>query len=176
MTAQLTLAQYHEMIRQGKFRPGERVELIAGRLHPMSPKGTRHSECCRRLLHLLPPLLPPNTLLQCQDPITLLGDSEPEPDMAIVKNDVYLQRHPTPAEILLVIEIADTSLEYDRTIKAPLYAQGGIPTYWLVNLVDNQLEVFSQPGPHGYQQQTIYTPDQTVPVFETAIPCADFLP
>ncbi|MCS7292190.1 MAG: Uma2 family endonuclease [Gloeomargarita sp. SKYBB_i_bin120] len=176
MATRLTLTQYHEMIRQGKFTPGERVELIAGQLHPMPPKGTRHAVCCTQLLRLLIPLLPAGLLLRCQDPITLPGDNEPEPDIAIVKHDVYLQRHPTPAEILLVIEIADTLLEYDRSIKAPLYAQAGIPTYWLVNLVDNQLEVFSQPIPSGYQQKTIYNRTQVVPFFTTLIACADFLP
>ncbi len=161
-TPLLTLAEYHRLAAQGNFTAHERVELIAGHLQSMSPKGTRHTVCCMNLLQLLIPHLPQDWILRCQDPITLPGESEPEPDGVIVQTGNYLAAHPTPKDIILIIEIADTSLAYDRDIKAPLYAQAGIGNYWLINLVANQLEIYTEPNQFGYQSHVIYQPNQTI--------------
>lgn len=96
-----------------------------------------------------------------------LGDSEPVPNLSIVAGDIeeYAWAHPTHA--LLVVEIADTSVAYDQTVKALLYVQAGIPEYWIVNLEARQLEVYRDPTPQGYQTVRHYTPDETVrPLFE----------
>lgn len=98
----LTLAEYHHRIAQGDFVPGEWVELIAGQLKSMSPKGTRHTVCCMNLLQLLIPRLLQDWMLRRQDPITLPGESEPEPDGVIVQTGNYLAAHPTPKDIILI--------------------------------------------------------------------------
>ncbi|APB33760.1 Uncharacterized protein conserved in cyanobacteria [Gloeomargarita lithophora Alchichica-D10] len=174
----LTLTQYHRLIAEGYFPPDERVELIAGQLQFMSPQGTRHTVCCMNLLQLLIPRLPTEWRLRCQDPITLLDESEPEPDMVIVKTGNYLTAHPTPGDIILIIEIADTSLAYDREIKAMLYAQAGISNYWLINLVDNQLEVFTKPHQKGYPSPAIHRPEQVISLPNTTVnfPLAPLFP
>lgn len=114
----------------------------------MAAKGTAHEGCLRRLLRILPKIVGDRATLQCQSPITIALDSEPEPDLAIVKNreDDYASAPPTPADTLLVIEVADSSLEYDRTVKLSLYAEAKIPHYWLFNVSDRTLEVYSEPA------------------------------
>lgn len=114
----------------------------------MAAKGAAYETCITRLLRVLPPILGNRATLRCQAPITLGFDGEPEPDFAIVHNqdDDYESAHPTPVETLLVIEVADSSLEYDRTVKGSLYAEAMIPHYWLFNVTDRILEVYSKPA------------------------------
>lgn len=164
-----SVSEYHRLFELGFFGEDERVELIRGDIIQMVAKGTRHVVCCTRLNKQLSILLVGKAVLRCQDPINLLPDSEPEPDFAIVKlkDDEYLSGHPSPEDIILVIEIADSTLSYDQTIKLPLYAESGIKHYWIFNLLDNQLETYSQPyqkaiDKFDYLQKIIYLPNQTV--------------
>ncbi|WJI29966.1 Uma2 family endonuclease [Thermosynechococcus sp. B3] len=143
-----TVQDYHRLLELGFLREDDHIELIRGELVRMAAKGTAHESCLRRLLRILPKIVGDRATLQCQSPITIALDGEPEPDVAIVKNqeDDYASAHPTPADTLLVIEVADSSLEYDRTVKLSLYAEAKIPYYWLFNVSDRTLEVYSEPA------------------------------
>ena len=164
-----TTDEYHCLTELGFFTEDSRVELIWGEIVQMAAKGTSHTVCCSKLIRELSRLLASRAILRCQDPIILSSESEPEPDFAIVKNrdDEYLSRHPTPEEIILVIEIADSSLNYDREVKLPLYAEAGIANYWIFNLIENQLETHQNiyqkcQENFAYSQQQIFLPHQTI--------------
>jgi Uma2 family endonuclease len=165
-----TIEEYHRLAELGFFSQSDRLELIRGEIIEMSPKGTAHVTCCRNLLIELAVLIAGKAKLQCQDPIIIPhNNSEPEPDFAIVrqKDNNYLDRHPQPEDILLVIEIADSTLKYDREIKLPLYAEASIQDYWLFNLVENYLEAYKNPyqssqGNYGYQMNQICLPNQCI--------------
>jgi Uma2 family endonuclease len=168
-----TVKEYHLLEDLGFFTEDDRVELINGEIIQMSPKGTPHTTCSRNLLRELAALVAGQAELQCQDPISLPSKSEPEPDFAIVKKraDNYLSGHPKPSDILLIIEIADSSLQYDQEEKLPLYAAAGISDYWIFNLVDNHLEAYSEPlqelqGKFGYRVKRIILANETV-----TLPC-----
>ena len=146
-----SIAEYHRLAELGFFESDNRFELIRGEIIKMAAKGRFHSVCNSLLLRELYPLLGKLAMLRGQEPIILSDDSEPEPDVAIARNcsDNYLSSHPEPADILLVIEVSDSTLKYDRTTKLSLYAESGISDYWIFNLVDIQLEMHSEP----YQKQ-----------------------
>ncbi|MEG4587738.1 Uma2 family endonuclease [Microcoleus sp. MOSTC5] len=164
-----SIAEYHRLGELGFFAPDERVELIRGEIIIMAAKGRLHSFCNSLLVEELIILLARRARVRAQEPIILSEDSEPEPDVVIAGNraDRYLSSHPEPADILLVIEVADSTLKYDRTTKLSLYAETGISNYWIFNLVDNQLEMYSEPyqkqnGSYNYQLQRVVLPNLTV--------------
>ncbi len=163
-----TIAEYHRLTEIGFFAEDDRVELIRGEINWMAAKGTAHTVCCRNLLRELAALVVGYAELQCQDPIALPSGSEPEPDFAIVRqrSDNYRSGHPTPDDILLVIEIADSSLDYDREVKRSLYAEAGIPHYWIFNLSEQCLEAYSEPYQNGatfnYAVRRISLPNGTI--------------
>ena len=172
-----TIDEYHRLIELGFFSEGERIELIRGELIQMAAKGTFHSVCSSILSRQLDRLLGDKAVIRGQDPITLLNNSEPEPDIVIAmgKDEDYLAHHPYVEDILLVIEISDTILEYDQTTKLTLYAEAGINHYWIVNLQARQLECYSQPyqdvrGKFNYLSKQICLSNQsvTIPGFEGA--------
>lgn len=156
---QLNLDQYHEMIRDGILPEGSPIELIDGFLihkdrgtkdsKPMG-HGPRHALVVKQLQQLLSRIANAGRWhLSVQLPVTLTNISEPEPDLAVIRGRPadYATRHPGPGDILLLVEVADTSLTYDRTTKLKLYASVGVPRYWIVNLSDNVVEVFEEPRP-----------------------------
>ncbi|MEG4854853.1 Uma2 family endonuclease [Microcoleus sp. B5-D4] len=164
-----SIAEYHRLGELGFFAPDDRVELIRGEIIIMAAKGRLHSFCNSLLVQELIILLARRALVRAQEPIILSDDSEPEPDVVIARNraDRYFSSHPQPAEILLVIEVSDSTLKYDRTTKLSLYAETGISNYWIFNLVDIQLEMHSEPyqkqnGSYSYQLQRVVLPNQTV--------------
>jgi Uma2 family endonuclease len=168
-TRRFTLEEYHRLTEIGFFHEDERVELIRGEVIQMAAKGTAHTTCCSNLLRELAKLVANRAELRCQDPITLPSGSEPEPDFVIVRStdDNYLSAHPTPQDVLLVIEIADSSLNYDREVKIPLYAEAGIQYYWIFNLVAQHLESYGEPyqelaGNFAYSVKRIFLPHQIV--------------
>jgi Uma2 family endonuclease len=163
------IAEYHRLAELGFFGEDDRVELIKGEIFQMAAKGKSHSTCNRRSIRELSKLLGNRATLQSQDPIVILDNSEPEPDIAILRNrpDDYSSAHPSAADILLLIEISDSSLKYDQEVKLPLYAEAGIPDYWIFNLVDNYLECYSEPykdsqGKFGYRRKLILLPNESV--------------
>ena len=165
-----SLEEYHWLIEHGFFHEDERVELIQGVLYQMSPKGLRHAACLTKLLRLLPAMIGDRAWIRAQDPITLLeSNSEPEPDLVLAapRESGYLDHHPYPADVLLVVEIAHSSVEYDRRVKVPLFAAAGIVEYWLVNLREDRIEVYREPsGPTAevaeYRQHTVYGAEDVV--------------
>ncbi|MBR8834618.1 MAG: Uma2 family endonuclease [Stigonema ocellatum SAG 48.90 = DSM 106950] len=157
-----TLAEYHRLIELGFLTQDDRLELIRGQLMQMAAKGTRHSVCNTKLFHELDRLVGDKAVVRGQEPIILPTDSEPEPDVAIARGqaDDYLLSHPQPENILLVIEVSDSTLDYDQNTKLALYAEDGISDYWIINLVANQLERYCQPyqdaqGKFGYRTKQI---------------------
>jgi Uma2 family endonuclease len=164
-----TLDEYHKLTELGFFHEDDHIELINGEIIEMVSKGTAHETCLRKLWKELPKLLGDRATLQSQAPITLPPNSEPEPDFAIVQNrfDDYLSAHPKPADVLLVMEVADSSLNYDQDVKIPLYAKTGISDYWIFNLFDNYLECYSETyqdnqDKHGYLNKRIVLPNQVI--------------
>ncbi|MEH2379680.1 MAG: Uma2 family endonuclease [Nostoc sp.] len=164
-----TIAEYHRLAELGFFEENDRVELIKGEIIQMAAKGTPHSVCQTRLDRELYKLVGDRATLRGQQPITLSNNSEPEPDKVIAKNrdDDYLANHRSPSDILLLIEIADSSLKYDQEQKLPIYAEADISDYWIFNLVDYYLECYSEPyqalqGKFGYRRKFIYLPNESV--------------
>jgi Uma2 family endonuclease len=165
----ITVRQYHAMIDAGVFAEDEAVELLEGWLfHKMAKKAT-HSVATRALRKRLEKLLPPDWDVDSQEPITTL-DSEPEPDVFVVRAGLLenKQRHPKPKEVGLVVEVSQGTLARDRGIKKRIYARARVPAYWIVNLVDNQIEVYTDPtGPAkqaDYRHCQIYKLGQSVPL------------
>ncbi len=159
-----TLEEYHRLIDLGFFVTGDRVELIYGDLIEMVAKNTAHVLCCRRLLQQLPAQLASQGVIQCQDPIILPSASEPEPDFAVLQPLIGDDK-PRASDILLLIEVSDSSINYDRAVKGPLYAEALIPYYWIFNVLDKQVECLSQPqqvgsGQWAYGLQQIVLPNQ----------------
>src|SRR5688572_31775691 len=151
----LTVDQYHELIRSGKLTDDDPVELLEGILVFKMPKKTPHATATRMARRAIEPLLPQGWFYDSQEPITL-ADGEPEPDGAVVRGRFqdYAAAHPGPGDVAVVIEIADSSLERDRGIKLRSYARAGIPTYLIINLVERQVELFSEPDPAAQPQPT----------------------
>jgi Uma2 family endonuclease len=156
----LTVDDYHRMIETGIIHEGEHIELISGQIFNMAAKGTRHTVANTELVSELLLLLGRRAKVRCQDPITLPNNSEPEPDVVIarLREDNYTNSHPAPADIILVVEVADSTLSFDRNTKAPLYAAAGISEYWIVNLVEDRLEIYSQPEGSIYTNTQIILP------------------
>lgn len=148
----------------GIIAPGCRVELINGEIIEMSPIKSPHAGTVKLLNRLLGKLLGDDVVISVQDPVELGIYSEPEPDLAILKyrEDLYIHSHPQPSDVLLIIEVADSSLEKDREIKLPLYAAAGIGETWIVNLRDQQIEVSTEPTSKGYSNNHIYRKGDTI--------------
>ena len=157
MAAQLerrlfTVAEYHQMIQAGFFGEDDRLELLEGELVAMTPINARHAGHVDRLATLFQERLKKRATIRVQSPVRLDEHSEPQPDVALLRprSDYYTQSHPGPEDVLLVVEISDTSANYDRDVKIPAYGRAGIAEAWLVSLVDGQVEVYRDPTPHGY--------------------------
>jgi Uma2 family endonuclease len=156
-----TVEEYHRMAETGILDEDERVELLFGKIIWMSAKGTAHSSAIARTNKLLQNGLGNQAWISIQDPITLNNRSEPEPDIAVVQIDPldYADHHPTPSEVYLIIEVADSSLKFDCETKDKAYAQAGIVDYWVIDVVNRQLYVFREPNEEGYQSQVIWGED-----------------
>jgi Uma2 family endonuclease len=146
--------EYHRMSDAGILSEDDRVELIEGEIIKMSPIGSHHAGCVNRLNTLLNRRAGQEAIVSVQNPVRLDDYSEPEPDLALLKPraDFYAQSLPTADDVLLIIEVADTSIDYDRDVKLPLYARAGIPGVWLANLPDDRVEAYSQPVNGVYQK------------------------
>jgi len=167
-----SIAEYHRLAELGFFEPDDRVELIRGEIIKMAAQGRFHSVCNTLLVEELIILLARRARLRVQEPIILSTDSEPEPDVVIARrSENYLSSHPVAADILLVIEVSDSTLKYDQRTKLSLYAESGISDYWIFNLVDIQLEMYSEPdqkqtGSFDYRVKRVVLPNEVV-----VIPC-----
>lgn len=164
----LSLNEYHWLIEQGFFQPEDRVELIEGVLVDMSPLGPQHANAVDALTEELVTTVKRRARVRIQQPVTLPEQTtEPEPDFVLAtRRQVYQTTHPRPADVLLIGEVSDNTLAYDRSKKLRLYAAAGIQEYWIVNLVNNVLEVYRDPigtgNNAGYQTKLTYQPNAKV--------------
>lgn len=165
----LSVEQYHAMIDAGILTDDDPVELIEGCLTYKMPKNPHHSLAIRLVRKLLEKLLHEGWFVESQDAITL-SDSEPEPDIVVARGDeqTFSQRHPGPQDIVLIVEVADATLRRDRGIKKRMYARSNIPVYWIINLVEQVVEVYAAPVPLAqpptYRQHQIYALTDSVPI------------
>jgi Uma2 family endonuclease len=165
----LSVDQYHAMIRHGILGEDDPVELLDGWLVKKMTKNPPHTFATQVLRDLVPGLLPAGWFVNDQEPVTT-ADSEPEPDLAVVRGGrrQFLLRKPSPADLAFVVEVSDSSLDTDQGPKLRAYARANIPVYWIVNLIDRRVEVYTQPsGPTdtpAYGQRLDYGPGDAVPV------------
>ncbi|MBI4279266.1 MAG: Uma2 family endonuclease [Armatimonadetes bacterium] len=148
-----TVDEYHRMADAGILTEDDRVELIQGEIVEMVPIGSRHAACVNRLAQSLAREAAGDTIVSVQNPVRLGEDSEPQPDVALLRPrpDFYAGGLPGPTDVLLVVEVAETSADSDREIKIPLYARAGVPEVWLVDLRAATVEVYRNPSPQGYR-------------------------
>lgn len=153
-----TVEEFHRLEQTGILSREDRIELIEGELVIMPPIGPEHSSHTRSLRELLSRLVPCHLLLCVAEPVTLSEHSEPLPDFSIVqrRTDFYRQGHPTPADVLLIIEVAHSSAEFDMGEKALQYARNGIVEYWVLDVVGAFLQVFTGPAETGYRTQRTF--------------------
>lgn len=164
-----SVSQYHEMIAAGILTDADPVELLEGWLVPKMVKNPPHSTARHFATKALEQILPSGWHVRSQEPITLI-DSEPEPDMAVVRGEPeqYDRAHPGPQDAALVVEVADASLVRDRSIKKRIYARAGIPVYWIINLPERRIEVYTDPaGPiesPDYRRREDFSAETEVPL------------
>ncbi len=159
-----TVAEYHQMIESGFFKEDDRFELHNGEVLEMSPIGPRHAACVNRMNTLLNDKVRKRAVVSVQNPLTLSDYSEPQPDLALLKPqaDFYASAHPTPADALVIIEVADSTVETDRRNKIPTYAFAAVREVWLIDLVNDRIEVHSNPFKGVYQEVRIIQRGQNV--------------
>jgi Uma2 family endonuclease len=150
-----SVARYEQMIDSGILTENDPVELIRGEIVEKMPIGDEHVACVNRSNRMFIRRLGDRAVVSVQNPVRL-ADSEPEPDVALLalRDDDYASGKPRSADVFLVVEIADTTLDYDRDIKLPLYAENSLVEYWIVNLLDRCLEVYRHPQPNGTYRDT----------------------
>jgi Uma2 family endonuclease len=162
----MSVEQYHRMVQSGILDEDDRIELLEGWLIPQMTKNPPHRIAVKLIHDALARLIPSGWYVDAQEPITL-ADSEPEPDVTIIRGGTrhYWDRHPGAAEVGLVVEVADATLQRDRGIKRGIYARAGIPVYWIVNLLERRIEVYTEPAVSAtYQQRLDYSLDEAVPL------------
>lgn len=158
-----TVPEYHRLSELGFLGSHDRTELMEGQIVLMAAKGTAHVTILQLLADLLREQLGRTALIRLQDPIQLDDRSEPEPDLVVARGTAldYRSQHPQPADLHLVVEVADSTLTYDCGPKARLYAQAGIADYWVVDVQNQQLHIFRDPTPAGYSHHLILTQPQS---------------
>ncbi len=160
----ITVEEYEVMYEAGVFKPDERLELINGEILKVAPMNAPHSATVAALTELLIEKLARRATLYAQMPIVLNDDSEPEPDVAILKwkKDKYFSSKPGVQDVYAIIEVASTSLVYDRRIKLPLYARAGVPEVWIVKVQERELEVYRSPKGEAYSESRVLKPSDKI--------------
>ncbi len=164
LTHKFTIEQYHKMAEVGILHEEDRVELIKGEIIEMSPIGVKHAATVNRLNQLLQQKLGQRIIVSIQNPIKLTDTSEPQPDVTLLKSrhDFYETKIPTPEDIFLQVEVADKSLNYDRDVKIPLYAENKVMEVWLIDINNQSIRVYRQPQNNSYQDIHIVTKGQNI--------------
>ena len=159
-----TVDEFYKMAEAGIFTEDDRVELLDGEIVEMPPIGSNHASCVDRLTQLLVSRLGGRAIVRVQNPVRLTETSEPQPDLALLapRADFYAEAHPQAPDVFLLIEVAETSADFDRQVKAPLYARAGVREVWLVDLPQRRVEVFREPYPDGYRQVRQAGPGQAL--------------
>ena len=176
-----TRARYDRMVEAGVLGPGDKVELLSGQIIDQTFQNEPHAVATGLIADALREAFGTEAHVRDEKPIGLSDDSEPEPDVVVVPGNRrdYLERHPAPSDVLLLVEVAETSLRRDRVWKAALYAEAGVAEYWIVNLPDRVLEVHRDPVGGAYGTKTTLTPGETIePVHapDASVAVADLLP
>jgi Uma2 family endonuclease len=177
-----TVDEYYRMAEAGVFGENDRVELLDGQIYVMSPIGSEHASCVDRLTRLFVRRAGDDAIVRIQNPIRLNEASEPEPDLALLhpRDDAYASEHPGPEDVMIIVEVAETSLEFDRDVKLPLYATADIPEVWLVDLEADTIHVYRDPSDDRYTAHETYGPDDELALSSlpalTPIPGSDILP
>jgi Uma2 family endonuclease len=164
-----TIREFERLVRIGFLNPGDRAELVDGWLVDKMPHNPRHAGVVDIANKAIEGLLSKEWTTRSQLPVRLPGDNAPEPDVVVVPapKQQYIDHHPTENDVALVVEVSDTSLDDDRRLKLPQYARAKIPIYWILNLIDHRVEVYTEPRggkKPTYKQQTNYGPDDEVPL------------
>jgi Uma2 family endonuclease len=161
----LNVEQYEAMVRSGLFTKRDRLHLINGILVAKLTKKPAHVIGCEKGRDALMRIVPTGWRVTVEAPVRIPDYYEPEPDFAVARGTVddYAERHPEPLDLALIVEVADSSLLEDCDLSV-VYGVGGVPVYWIVNLVDRQVEVYTEPGPSGYRSSVIFRPGQFVPL------------
>jgi len=162
-----TREEYHRMGETGILKPGDRVELIRGEIVEMSPIGSRHIAFVNNLTQRLVTRLAGRAIVSVQNPVALSDDTEPQPDLAILRlrsEPAYKDVEPHTDDVVLLIEVAETSLSYDRSTKLRLYAEFGIPEYWVVNGPAESIDVYREPDAGGYRDVRRFSGDATLSI------------
>ena len=169
-----TVDEYYRMAEVGILHPDERVELINGEILVMSPIGNPHASGVRRLERVVGRAVGDAATISGQNPVRLGNYSDLQPDVTVLRyrEDDYFGKPPAAEDILLVIEVSDSSLAYDRGTKANMYAAANVPETWVMNLVEDCIESFTGPGPEGYSNHTIYRRGDTIS--PSALPDVEF--
>jgi len=159
-----TVDEYHRMAEVGIFHPDERVELIEGEIVQMSPIGPRHAGCVINANRLFITRLGERAVVSPQNPVVIQPRSEPQPDLLLLRPRAvsYSREHPTPEDVLLAVEVADTTVRFDRLVKARLYARAGLAEFWLFLTTESVVEIYQAPGPDGYSSVTQFEAGQTL--------------
>ena len=161
-----TVDEYYAMAHAGILKENARVELVQGEIVEMAPIGDRHASCVDRLAETLTIQLQRWALVRSQNPLFIDENTAVQPDIMLLvrRDDYYASSAPGPNSVLLLVEVSDTTLSYDRNVKFPIYAHSGIPEVWIVDLHSRQLEVFTQPSSEGYaSSQTLSSGDSVSP-------------
>lgn len=161
-----TVDEYYAMVDAGILSEDDRVELIEGEIIQMAAIGSRHAACVNRLNQLFVEQAAGVAVVTVQNPVRLSDLTEPQPDLALARarDDFYAGAHPRPEDTLLVVEVAHTTLGYDRGTKLPLYAVAGVPEVWIVNVEEGEVEVYRDPAPRGFRTMERLGPGQVLHV------------
>jgi len=159
-----TVDEYYKLVEIGVLKEDERVELIEGQILELEPQSPRHASCVDRFNHHLQIKLDHRAILSVHNPVRFDQFNEPEPDAMLLKwqDDFYASGHPGSGDVLLLIEVSDNTLRYDRDVKLPIYARVGIPEVWIIDLHSGQLEVFTLPSSEGYTSSRILNSGDSV--------------
>lgn len=158
-----TVEEYHKLGEAGIFTEDDRVELLNGDIIIMAPIGIRHIQAVRRLIRVMEQRFHDQCIVDCQNPFILDGVSEPQPDILLLRLDALESEElPAPGDIHLIVEVAESSLGYDRSTKHKAYAAAGIGEFWIVNLVNKLIEVYRDPAPEGYRTRLQVRPGESI--------------
>ena len=176
-----TVKEYYQMAEAGILHPDERVELIEGRILKMYRQTPLHASCATRIIYWMFKRINDQAEIRVHNPVDLDEFTEPEPDIILARldEDEYLDHHPFPSDLFLVIEIADLSLDYDREVKTRLYAGAGVLEYCLINLNDRQIEDYRNPTIDVYSQRRVYSGEHSFNLAafpDVEVKAADWLP
>lgn len=173
----LSAEEFYKLAEVGILKPSDNVELVNGEIIEISPVGSKHASVVKRLGRVFNSLFEGKTVIGVQDPVHLDGNNVPEPDISILKyrSDDYEHAHPTVENILLLVEVSDTTIQYDKEIKVKLYAQSLIPIVWIVDINQNRIEVYSNSDGVEFLKKDFFEVNHEIAVLDKNLPVSEIL-